>query len=275
VIQDEVGNFLLTTCGIGNPKDGDFFPLTVEFQEKYYATGKIGGNRFMKREGRPSEASILNSRMIDRPIRPMFPKGTRTDTQIISSIMSSSGLSDFGWYGITGASLSVMLAGVTEFEGPVAGVRIASDESGNFIFDPTFDQIATAHLDLTVAGTLDAITMVESQGSEVSNQLMVRAFEYAHEIVKSLCHAQLDFVAEYKKIHALPTTTLLVGEMDIDTVKKVRDTVTEADIQAVYGLGKLEFHDAMHTLVDTVAEKIGYDKETNTPKMGDIADSVK
>jgi polyribonucleotide nucleotidyltransferase len=275
VIQDEVGNFLLTTCGIGNPKDGDFFPLTVEFQEKYYATGKIGGNRFMKREGRPSEASILNSRMIDRPIRPMFPKGTRTDTQIISSIMSSSGLSDFGWYGITGASLSVMLAGVTEFDGPVAGVRIASDEAGNFIFDPTFDQIATAHLDLTVAGTLDAITMVESQGQEVSNELMVRAFEYAHEIVKSLCNAQIDFVAEYKKVHALPTTTLTVGEMDIETVARVRDTVTETDIQAVYGLGKLEFHDAMHDLVDAVAEKLGYDKETNTPKMGDIADSVK
>jgi polyribonucleotide nucleotidyltransferase len=124
--------------------------------------------------------------------------------------MSSSGLSDFGWYGITGASLSVMLAGVTEFEGPVAGVRIASDEAGNFIFDPTFEQIEKAHLDLTVAGTLDAITMVESQGQEVSNELMVRAFEYAHEIVKSLCNAQIDFVAEYKKIHALPITTITV-----------------------------------------------------------------
>jgi polyribonucleotide nucleotidyltransferase len=275
VIQDEVGNFLLTTCWIGNPKDGDFFPLTVEFQEKFYATGKIGGNRFMKREWRPSEASILNSRMIDRPIRPMFPKGTRTDTQIISSIMSSSGLSDFGWYGITGASLSVMLAGVTEFEGPVAGVRIASDEAGNFIFDPTFDQIASAHLDLTVAGTLDAITMVESQGSEVSNELMVRAFEYAHTIVKALCNAQVDFLEEYKQIHALPTTILTVGTIDTDTQKRVQETVTEEDIRLVYGLGKLEFHDAMHDLVDQVAEKLGYDKETNTPKMGDIADSVK
>lgn len=95
----------------------------------------------MKREGRPSEAAILNSRVIDRPIRPMFPKNTRTDTQIISTIMSSSGLSDFGWYGVTGASLSVMLAGVKEFEGPVAAVRIASDEAGNFIFDPTFEQL--------------------------------------------------------------------------------------------------------------------------------------
>lgn len=162
-ISDETGNFLLTTTGVGGTRDGDFFPLTVEFQEKYYANGKIGGNRFMKREGRPSEASILNSRMIDRPIRPMFPKGTRTEFQIISTIMSSSGLSDFGWYGITGASISIMLAGVKEFEGPVAGVRIASDEAGNFIFDPTFEQIESAHLDLTVAGTLDAITMAESQ----------------------------------------------------------------------------------------------------------------
>jgi polyribonucleotide nucleotidyltransferase len=213
--------------------------------------------------------------MIDRPIRPMFPKGTRTDTQIISSIMSSSGLSDFGWYGITGASLSVMLAGVTEFEGPVAGVRIASDEAGNFIFDPTFDQIASAHLDLTVAGTLDAITMVESQGSEVSNELMVRAFEYAHTIVKALCNAQVDFLEEYKQIHALPTTILTVGTIDTDTQKRVQETVTEEDIRLVYGLGKLEFHDAMHDLVDQVAEKLGYDKETNTPKMGDIADSVK
>ena len=116
VIKDENGNFLLTTAGIGNPKDGDFFPLTVEYQEKYYASGKIGGNRFQKREGRPSEAAILNSRLIDRPIRPMFPKGTRTDVQIISTIMSSSGESDFGFFGITGASLSLLLAGVSDFE---------------------------------------------------------------------------------------------------------------------------------------------------------------
>lgn len=274
-IQDEAGNFLLTTCGIGNPKDGDFFPLTVEFQEKYYASGKIGGNRFMKREGRPSEASILNSRMIDRPIRPMFPKGTRTDTQIISTIMSSSGLSDFGWYGITGASLSVLLAGIKEFEGPVAGVRIVSDEAGNFIFDPTFEQIAWAHLDLIVAGTLDAITMVESQGSEVANDLMVRAFEYAHTIVKTLCEMQLDFVAVYTPVHILPETTLTVGKNDPETVEKVQNTVTEDDIKSLYGLGKIEFHDALRDLVEVVATKLEYNKDTNTPKMGDIADSIK
>lgn len=98
VIKDEKGNFLLTTAGIGSARDGDFFPLTVEYQEKYYASGKIGGNRFQKREGRPSETAILNSRLIDRPIRPMFPKNTRSEVQIISTIMSSSCDCDFGFF---------------------------------------------------------------------------------------------------------------------------------------------------------------------------------
>jgi polyribonucleotide nucleotidyltransferase len=236
VIEDTDGNFLLTTAGIGAAKDADFFPMSVEFQEKYYAAGKIGGNRFMKREGRPSDGSILNSRMIDRPIRPMFPKGTRTEVQIISTIMSSSGVSDFGWYGITGASLSLMLAGVEGFEGPVAGVRICSDVDGNFIFDPTFDQIRTAHLDLTVAGTLDAITMVESQGQQVENALMVRAFEYAHTMVKQLCSAQIDFVAEYTKVYTLRTTSLKVVDTNPEVYTIVAGRLKDADIQTVYGL---------------------------------------
>ena len=188
----------------------------------------------MKREGRPSENSILNSRMIDRPIRPMFPKGTRTDTQIISTIMSSSGLSDFGFYGVTGASLSVMLAVVQEFEGPVAAVRITSDEAGNFVFDPTFEQIQDSHLDLTVAGTLDAITMVESQGSEVSNDLMVRAFEFAHTIIKDFCHAQTDFLAEYTKVYTLPKTTLTITETHPAVTSIVNGVIRKEDVEKLY-----------------------------------------
>jgi len=104
---------------------------------------------------------------------------------------------------------------------------------------------------------------------------MVRAFEYAHSIVKTLCQAQLDFVEEYKQIHVLPTIALTVGTIDEGTQNLVQSIITEDDIRLVYGLGKLEFHDAIHDLVDEVAEKLGYDKESNTPKMGDIADSVK
>jgi polyribonucleotide nucleotidyltransferase len=153
-----------------------------------------------------------------------------------------------------------MLAGVKEFEGPVAGVRIASDESGNFIFDPTFAELEKAHLDLTVAGTLDAITMVESQGSEVSNDLMVKAFEYAHGIIKDLCNAQKDFLAEYTRIHALPATEITVVDTDPEVIEKVKNIVTEDEIKALYNLGKLEFHDAMHDLVEVTAIKIATEK---------------
>ena len=103
VIKNEAGNYLLTTAGIksdANP-NAPFFPLVVDYQERYYSTGKIGGGRFQKREGRPSTDAILTSRLIDRPIRPMFPKGTRNEIQIIPTILSSSGESDFGFYGIT------------------------------------------------------------------------------------------------------------------------------------------------------------------------------
>lgn len=253
VIRDEDGNFLLTTAGIGNPKDGDFFPLTVEYQEKYYASGKIGGNRFQKREGRPSEAAILNSRLIDRPIRPMFPKGTRTEVQIISTIMSSSGVSDFGFFGITGASLSLMLAGVTDFEGPIAGVRIAVDANGNFLFDPSFSDLAASPLDLTIAGTADAITMVESQGKEVDNEMMIRAFEFGHGIIRELCEAQTDFLSAYTAAYALPTMDLAISEENPEVAAFVGNHLESSDFDRLYGLGKIEFHDAIGELVDRLA----------------------
>lgn len=253
VIRDEDGNFLLTTAGIGNPKDGDFFPLTVEYQEKYYASGKIGGNRFQKREGRPSEAAILNSRLIDRPIRPMFPKGTRTEVQIISTIMSSSGASDFGFFGITGASLSLMLAGVTDFEGPIAGVRIAVDANGNFLFDPSFSDLAASPLDLTIAGTADAITMVESQGKEVDNEMMIRAFEFGHGIIRELCEAQTDFLSAYTAAYAFPTMDLAISEENPEVAAFVGNYLESSDFNGLYGLGKIEFHDAIGELVDRLA----------------------
>lgn len=214
-IEDETGNFLLTTAGISGARDGDFFPLSVEFQEKYYASGKIGGNRFSKREGRPSDTAVLNSRLIDRPIRPLFPKNTRSEVQIISTILSSSQKSDFGFFGISGASLALLLSGVKSyFEGPVSGVRVAVLNDETMIFDPTFDELETAILDLTVAGTCDAITMVEAGAKEVSDEIMVRAFEFAKKTIEEMCAAQLDFLVEYEKFYALPQKELIFSQLD-------------------------------------------------------------
>ncbi|EKE27530.1 MAG: hypothetical protein ACD_3C00196G0023 [uncultured bacterium (gcode 4)] len=259
VITDEDGNYLLTTAGINEKvKPGtDFFPMTVDFQEKYYATGKIGWNRFMKRESRPSEASILNSRLIDRPIRPMFPKWTVNEVQIISTILSSSGTSDYGFYWITWASLALMLSGTAEFEWPVSGARIIVDQNDEFKFDPSIDDLKNAKLDLTIAWTLDAITMVESQWQEVSEDLVIKAFEYAHSIVKEFCNMQLDYVAEYSKLHALPKSKIVVKHLPADYKMKISSYVTEDKMTPLYHVWKMEFHEEMHKLWQEVKEWIG------------------
>lgn len=276
VVRDEEGNYLLTTVGVKrevNPS-ASFFPLSVEFQEKYYATGKIGGNRFMKREGRPSETAILNSRLIDRPIRPMFPKGTINDIQIISTIMSSSGTSDYGFYGVTGASLALQLAGVIEFEGPVAGVRIALLPEGTFKFDPTIEEIKTALLDLTVAGTDDAITMVEAQGQQVDEATMVRAFEFAHSIIRELVRAQSDFMAAYKLVHTLPEVILSVKSIDESLFARVDRYVTDEKIASLYHVGKTEFHDRLIILETEVKIALGYTGDSEAMNAAEIEDIV-
>jgi len=277
VIRDEEGNYLLTTVGVKrevNPA-ASFFPLSVEFQEKYYATGKIGGNRFMKREGRPSEAAILNSRLIDRPIRPMFPKGTLNDIQIISTIMSSSGASDYGFYGVTGASLALQLAGVTEFEGPVAGIRIALLSDGTtFKFDPTINELTTAILDLTVAGTDDAITMVESQGKEVDESVMIRAFEFAHSLVRDLIQAQYDFIEAYKAVHTLPEVILSIKSIDESLFERVDRYVTDEKIASLYHVGKTEFHDRLVMLETEVKIALGYTGDSEAMNAAEIDDIV-
>jgi polyribonucleotide nucleotidyltransferase len=274
-ISDDDGDYLLTTVGVAEGRgDIGYFPLQVEFQEKYYASGKIGGNRFMKREGRPADTAILNSRLIDRPIRPMFPKGVISDVQIISTILSSSATSDFGFFGITGASLALQLAGIHEFEGPVAGVRIVSDEAGNFVFDPSIEGIKAAHLDLVVAGTEDAITMVESQGREVENGLMLKAFEFAHGIIRELCAAQRDFVATYRATHEIPSLTLAKKSHDDDLDARVEAAMTDADVEALYRLGKIDFHEALHALEGVVTTRLGYAEDDEEAPRKDIAGAV-
>jgi len=277
VIRDEEGNYLLTTAGIKEEVNmsADFFPLSVEFQEKYYATGKISGNRFMKREGRPSEAAILNSRMIDRPIRPMFPKGTINDIQIISTIMSSSGTSDYGFYGITGASLALQLAGISEFEGPVAGVRIALLADGTtFKFDPSITELATALLDLTVAGTDDAITMVESQGKEVDESVMIRAFEFAHSLVRDLIAAQKDFAAFYSSTHPITEKKLFAVADKTELKNKVDALITDERITKLYHLGKTDFHHALVTLEEEIKLALAPTDETEAYSDKDIESAV-
>ena len=250
-MSDENGNVLFTTVGIkevGLNLQAGFFPLVVDYVEKYYATGKIGGNRFMKREARPSDAATLTSRMIDRPIRPMFPKGIINDTQVICSVFSNDNNSEQGSWGITSASLGLLMAGAP-FEGPVAGVKIVLNPDDSYTFDPSFEQEKNAKLHLVVAGTLDAITMVEAGAQEVTNKEMLKALTYAHDLVKELCNAQLDFITDYEKqfgeIRKIEAT---LNNPDVSLYEKVQAFLTEKKLETLYNKGKKDFQIALDAL---------------------------
>jgi len=275
-ISDEAGNYLLTTVWISDkPKEWiDFFPMTVEFQEKYYATGKIGWNRFMKRESRPSEVAVLNSRIIDRPIRPMFPKWVLNEVQIISTILSSSGVSDYGFYGITGASLWLLLSGTTEFEWPVSGCRVVVDADNNLKFDPTIEDLKTAKLDLTTAGTMDAITMIESQWIEATDEMVLKAFNFAHSIIKELCQAQLDFVKNYSLVHPLPKSKIVIKTLSDTLYKKIEWYISEDKMTPLYYVSKMDFHEEMHNLSADVKNWLGYSEDTQDMTIAEIEESV-
>lgn len=163
-ISDTNDNILFVTTGFktkGLNENASFFPLVVDYQEKFYATGKIGGNRFQRREGRPSDSATLTARLIDRPIRPMFPKGIVNDTQVIATVLSASGEKELGFWGIVGASLGLQMAGAP-FEGPVSSCNISVMDDGSYIFNPTVQQEKDSKLNLLTAGTVDAITMIEA-----------------------------------------------------------------------------------------------------------------
>lgn len=275
VMSDDQGNVLMVTAGFNehpsNPQ-ADFFPLVVDYTEKYYANGKIGGNRFMKREGRPSEAATLTSRMIDRPIRPMFPKGIINDTQIIATTMSSDGERDMGAWGITGASLGLLQTGAP-FEGPVAGVHIALMSDGSYIYSPSFKELETSVLDLIVAGTLDAITMVEAGAKEVSNEQMVAALSYGHDCIKELCNAQNDFIAYYAEQFGIPEPKVSYNTPDETLYSHVQEFLTREKLEALYNKGKKEFQHVLDSYDEEVAEFLIKEGLVQTPENGNEPDT--
>jgi len=256
ILSDESGNVLLVTAGIKEAwlsKEVDFFPLVVDYQEKFYATWKIWWNRFAKREWRPSESSILTSRIIDRPIRPMFPKGFINDTQIIATALSSSNESDLWFFGITWASLALMMTWAP-FEWPVSWVRIVLLNDWKFIFDPSFEEEQEAKLNLLVAGTLDAITMVESSWNEVSQDEMMSGLKYAFDLIKDFCNAQNDFITEYKKVFGIWKIVPFYNLPDESLFQRISEFLTEEKLECFYWLWKKEFQHKLDELDIEVKE---------------------
>lgn len=170
----------------------DYFPLSIDYEEKMYAAGKISGSRFIKREGRPSEEAILTARLIDRPIRPLFPKGYKNEVQGIATILSLDPELKPDSIATAAVSIGLMISGAP-FEGPVSGVRVGMID-GNLILYPTNEQIKKSDLDLFVAGTSEAIMMVEAGANEVDENIVIEAINLAHEAIKELNSVQKEFI---------------------------------------------------------------------------------
>ena len=188
---------LSSACCAKVAKTGiDFFPLTVTFEEKLYSVGKIPGS-FLRREGRPSEHAVLTARIIDRPIRPLFDENFRNEVQIVNYALSVNPDVTPEMTALLGSSLALCVSDIP-FSTPVAGVKVGYVD-GEFITNPTREEMEKSLIDLTVAGTKDAINMVEAGAKEVSEELMLEALMYGHEQIKTLVEFQEKIVAEIGK----------------------------------------------------------------------------
>jgi polyribonucleotide nucleotidyltransferase len=189
---------LATAMGRQEPREGaDFFPLTVDVEERMYAAGKIPGG-FFKREGRPTERAILTARMIDRPIRPLWPKGYRNETQVICTVLSADLVTAHDILCINGASAALMISPLP-FVGPVGAVRVGIVD-GELVVNPTLPEVEeSTELDLIVVGTPDGLTMVEAGANEVPEDKLLEALDLAHEEIKKICEAQLDLQRQVGK----------------------------------------------------------------------------
>ncbi|MBM7579905.1 polyribonucleotide nucleotidyltransferase [Jeotgalibacillus terrae] len=217
---------LSTAVGSKEPKPLDFFPLTVNYEERMYSVGKIPGG-FIKREGRPSERAVLTSRLIDRPIRPLFPDGFRNDVQIMSMVMSVDQDCSSEMAAMLGSSLSLSVSDIP-FGGPIAGVMVGLID-GEFIINPTIDQQNKSEMELIVAGTKDAINMVEAGAFEVSEEKMLEAIMFGHEEIKKLIAFQEEIVAACGK----EKREIVLAELNEDVVSRMQDMAGEKLVSAV------------------------------------------
>ena len=245
----------------------DFLPLTVDYQEKNYAAGKIPGGYF-KREGRPSEKEVLTSRLIDRPIRPLFPKGYYYETQVIAAVVSAdqTGVADV--LGMTAASAALALSDAP-FEGPIAGVRIGRVE-GQFVVNPELATLERSDLSLVVAGTADAVMMVEGGGNELPESLMIEAIELAHAEIKKI-------VAKIRELQALagkPRREVKPQQVDDDLVAGVKQFAVGPVREAILVQNKTARRERLDLLLQEALAKFQTDDPARSRQVKEVFRSI-
>ena len=255
------GDTVVLTAAVGTKqaKDTDFFPLTVNYEEKMYAAGKIPGG-FIKREGRPSEHATLTARLIDRPIRPMFAEGFRNEVQITNTVMSVDPNCPPEMAAMFGSSLALCISDIP-FDGPIAGVDVGR-VNGEYVINPTTEQAELSDIELSVAGTATAINMVESSAKEVSEEDMLGALLFGHEEIKKLVAFQQQIVKEIGKEKM--EVTLLSFDPEIE--KQVKDLFSQAMINAIQTEEKLAREENIEKVKETALEHFEAVLEENDEK---------
>lgn len=250
---------LSTACASNQAKEGiDFFPLTVSFEEKLYSVGKIPGG-FLRREGRPSEHATLTARMIDRPIRPLFAEGFRNEVQVVNTVLSVDQDASPEMAAMFGASLALCISDIP-FNGPIAGVKVGRI-NGELVANPTVAQMEESDIDLTVAGTAQALNMVEAGAKEVSEEDMLAALMFGHEQIKKLCAFQEEIVAacgkEKREIELYAVDETINSEVRANFEAQIRAAVLIKE--------KLERYGKIDDLTDEAAQMIA-NKEYESEK---------
>lgn len=258
---------ILTACVMSNnASTADFFPLTINYQEKFYSVGKIPGG-FIKREGRPTEQAILAARLIDRPIRPLFAEGFRNEVQVINTVLSVDQDCTPEMTALFGSSLALTISDIP-FDGPVAGV-VVGRVNGEFIINPSVEELEQSDITLSVAGTKEAINMVESGSKEVSESDMIEAIMFGHDAIKEL----VNFQEEIRKEIGKEKIEVELAKLDEELVKEVNDFAKDKMLVAIQIKDKIEKYAA----IDKVKEDtIEYFKEKfkDNEEVGKITNDV-
>jgi len=245
MIKYEDTVLLVTATASKKPREGvDFLPLTVDYEEKLYAVGKIPGG-FIKREGKPSEKAILSARLIDRPLRPLFPKNLRNDVQVIATVLSVDQDNMPDILAINGASCALCISDIP-FDGPVGAVSVGL-VNGEYVINPTVEESEKSRLRLSVAGTKDAVLMVEAGADEVSEDEMLNAILYGHEEIKKIIAFQEEIIKEVGK----PKMEIVTDDENEELEKAVREFATEKILKAIRIFDKTEREDCL----DKIAEE--------------------
>ena len=258
VVVQAGDTMVLCTATAGNLRDVDFLPLTVDVEERMYAAGKIPGS-FFKREGRAGEKATLTARLIDRPIRPLFPKGWRYETQLVALPMSVDHVNPYDMLAMNGASAALMVSNVP-FPAPVGAVRVGKID-GNFVVNPDEELLVEGtDLDLIVAGTEDAILMVEAGANEIPEAEILDALDIAHENIKKLCAAQRELAEKAGK----PKTEVEIPQVHPELYEQIKGSHGAALDAATQVEDKLERQDATKAVEEQILEH--YSGEPTSPR---------